>query len=197
MNLDDLALGWREALIAAIACLVLYVVFAVLRLRRLRRQPAATAPADSSQLHEPAEPVAVVKPPAREELPFPWYEPPDEVPPPASGGAESALDAALLARLESRLAAAERVVAECSQLRDEVAIMRGELASIRIEMTKQLERMQATQNIAPIYGDAMQMAAAGYDAAAIAERCGVARAEADLVVALMRSQARSENMREK
>ena len=38
---------------------------------------------------------------------------------------------------------------------------------------------------------------AGYDAAAIAERCGVARAEADLVVALMRSQARSENMREK
>jgi len=141
--------------------------------------------------------VVVVKPPVREELPFPWYEPPDEDPPPALGNGGSSVDAALLSRIESRLAAAERAVAECSQLRDEVAIMRGELASIRIEMTRQMERIQATQNVAPIYGDAMQLAAAGYDAAAIAERCGVARAEADLVVALIRSQTRSENMREK
>ncbi len=197
MNLEDFALGWREALLAAITCLAIYVVIAVLRLRRLRRPPAVPVSADSPQVQEPAEPLVVVKPSVREELPFPWYEPPDEEAPPVPGGGDGAVDAALLARLESRLAAAERAVTECSQLRDEVAIMRGELASIRIEMTRQLERMQATQNIAPIYGDAMQMAAAGYDAAAIAERCGVARAEADLVVALMRSQARSENMREK
>lgn len=197
MNLEDLALGWREALLAAIACLVLYVVFAVLRLRRLRQPPAVPAPADAQPVQQGEEPVVAVKPPVREELPFPWYEPPDEAPLPAPVGGEGAADVALLSRIESRLAAAERAVAECSQLRDEVAIMRGELASIRIEMTRQLERIQATQNVAPIYGDAMQMAAAGYDAAAIAERCGVARAEADLVVALMRSQTRSENMREK
>jgi hypothetical protein len=36
----------------------------------------------------------------------------------------------------------------------------------------------------------MQLAVSGYDPAAIAERCGIARAEADLVVALAKSQER-------
>ena len=43
--------------------------------------------------------------------------------------------------------------------------------------------------MSPIYGDAMQLAVAGYDPALIAERCGIARAEAELVVALAKSQA--------
>jgi hypothetical protein len=47
--------------------------------------------------------------------------------------------------------------------------------------------MRASQTVSPIYGDAMQMAAAGYDPAMIAERCGIARAEAELVVALAKS----------
>ena len=51
-----------------------------------------------------------------------------------------------------------------------------------------MAHLRATQTVSPIYGDAMQMAAAGYDAAMIAERCGIARAEAELVVALARSQ---------
>jgi hypothetical protein len=34
----------------------------------------------------------------------------------------------------------------------------------------------------------MQMAISGYDPAMIAERCGIARAEAELVVALAKSQ---------
>ena len=37
--------------------------------------------------------------------------------------------------------------------------------------------MRATQSVSPIYGDAMQMAASGYEPAMIAERCGIARAE--------------------
>ena len=87
-------------------------------------------------------------------------------------------------RLSLRLQAAET---EMAMMRDEMATVRGELAQLRDEMAKQLERVQATQHVAPIYGDAMQMATAGYDAAAIAERCGVARAEAELVVALIRN----------
>ena len=53
-----------------------------------------------------------------------------------------------------------------------------------------LAHMRAGQTVSPIYGDAMQMAVSGYDPAAIAERCGIARAEAELVVALAKSQER-------
>ena len=46
-------------------------------------------------------------------------------------------------------------------------------------------------------GRQMQLAMAGYDAAAIAERCGVARAEAELVVALIRNSENAPTMRER
>ena len=73
---------------------------------------------------------------------------------------------------------------EIDQLRDEVDAIRGELAALRNDMLQELAHLRASQTVSPIYGDAMQMAAAGYDPAAIAERCGIARAEAELVVAL-------------
>ena len=79
-----------------------------------------------------------------------------------------------------------------------MAIVRGELAALREEVKLKVERVQAAQHVAPVYGDAMQMAVAGYDAAAIAERCGVARAEAELVVALIRNREGTEpTMRER
>jgi hypothetical protein len=76
---------------------------------------------------------------------------------------------------------------EVFQLRDEVDAVRGELAALRSDMLHELAHMRASQTVSPIYGDAMQMAAAGYDPAMIAERCGIARAEAELVVALAKS----------
>jgi len=79
---------------------------------------------------------------------------------------------------------------EIDQLRDEVDAIRGELAALRNDMLQELAHLRASQTVSPIYGDAMQMAAAGYDPAAIAERCGIARAEAELVVALAKSQER-------
>ena len=78
---------------------------------------------------------------------------------------------------------------EFAQLREEVDAMRGELAALRADMLQELAHMRATQSVSPIYGDAMQMAASGYEPAMIAERCGIARAEAELVVALAKSQA--------
>jgi hypothetical protein len=57
-------------------------------------------------------------------------------------------------------------------------------------MHQELAHLRAGQTVSPIYGDAMQMAVSGYDPAAIAERCGIARAEAELVVALAKSQER-------
>ncbi len=82
---------------------------------------------------------------------------------------------------EERVEDAERQI---GILRDEVAALRSELAAMRNELWQQVERMKASQHISPIYGDAMQMATAGYDAGAIAERCGITRAEAELIAAL-------------
>lgn len=79
---------------------------------------------------------------------------------------------------------------ELAQLRDEVDAIRGELAALREDMRQELGHLRAGQTVSPIYGDAMQMAVSGYDPAAIAERCGIARAEAELVVALAKSQER-------
>jgi hypothetical protein len=45
----------------------------------------------------------------------------------------------------------------------------------------------SAQGASPLYNDAMQMAIQGHDATTIAHHCGIARAEADLVVALARN----------
>ncbi|MCP5268412.1 MAG: DUF2802 domain-containing protein [Zoogloeaceae bacterium] len=172
MNFEDLAIGWREALLGVVVLLVVYVLLVFSRLRRLRQAAPAsdhTVPVghDAPPAESAAGPIAL----APNELPFPWNEPP---PPPPEPDSESA-----------RLMAAE---AEIVELRKEVAVLRDELVSMRDGFSQKLERVQSTQHVAPIYGDAMQMAVAGYDAQAIAERCGVARAEAELVVALIRNQ---------
>lgn len=189
MNLEDLAIGWREALLAVIALLVLYVAVVVIRLRRLRSRqavepvPVAEAP---PPVPEPPPVAAVAEPETPAAPDFPWNEPPDAQAQPVS----IAPEAALLARLQ----VAED---EVRVLREELAVMRSEMAELRADLGRQLERVQATQHVAPIYGDAMQLAAAGYDAATIAERCGVARAEAELVVALIRNRDNNETMRER
>ncbi|HEX5802134.1 MAG TPA: DUF2802 domain-containing protein [Azospira sp.] len=177
MNFDDLAFGWREALLGVVALLVLYVAIVFLRLRRLRRQPVevpvppATPPVLSSEQIEAA----------YAEQTFPWNEPPD-----------APADAVRLAALESEV---HSLRAEVVTLRGQLAATSGELSALRGELRRELDRVdehvQASQHVAPIYGDAMQMALAGHDAASIAERCGVARAEAELVVALIRN--RDEN----
>lgn len=194
MNLEDLAIGWREALLGAVALLVLYVFIVFFRLRRLRRLRAAAADSAASgatavsEGASAAEPSAAPAVAAYVEASFPWNEPPEEP--------QSAATPAVPVVDDKRLKAAE---AEIANLREQVSVLRGELAALREDVRLKVERVQASHNVAPIYGDAMQMAVAGYDAAAIAERCGVARAEAELVVALIRNRenAESTNMRER
>jgi HAMP domain-containing protein len=189
MNFEDLVFGWREALLGVVALLALYVFVVYRRLRRLRNAaaaPAATPLAEPTPI--PGMPDLIIGPGAAAyaEAAFPWNEPPDPAP-------DIPLETAVID--DSRLQAAE---AEIGELRNEVAIVRGELAALREEVKLKVERVQAAQHVAPVYGDAMQMAVAGYDAAAIAERCGVARAEAELVVALIRNREGTEpTMRER
>jgi hypothetical protein len=187
MNFHDLALGWREALLGVVVLLALYVLIVFRRLRRLRPPPAVAPPSAGEAGAEgetPPAPVAADPAATGERVAatyargdFPWNEPPEPQPP------------------EERIAALEaelgRLRGEIGALRKEIGLLEGELAVLREDSRQGLARVNehvlAMQHVAPIYGDAMQMALAGHEAATIAERCGIARAEAELVVALIRN----------
>lgn len=179
MDLGSLTIGVREGVIVLITLVAVYIVFVLLRMAGLRRRPpAGTAPVAA------AVPPATSAPPALEPAVPPAVEPPPVAVAPIA-----------TPRDERPGRSAEeferqRLEQEVFQLRDEVAVLRSELAALRQDMLQELAHMHAAQAVSPIYGDAMQMAAAGYDPAMIAERCGIARAEAELVVALAKSQER-------
>lgn len=167
MNIDPISItiGWREAVIGLIVIVAIYMAVVGLRMRRLRRRPAsAAAPTMNAG---PAEPQT-------------------EGGEPAAGEGETGWQLA-----QSHLAQdafMRGVEDELGQLRDEVDALRGELAALRDEIRQEVGHMRANQTASPLYTDAMQMAQLGHDAATIAERCGIARAEAELVVALVKSQ---------
>ena len=165
--------GLREGLIGLIALVALYMAFMLWRMRRLRRGKAEQARAAS--LSESS-----ATPQAEAELPvMPALPETDEISVPTEewSAPKEAPGMAMPGGLEQ----------EVLLLREEVDILRGELAALREDMLQELAHLRATQTVSPIYGDAMQMAAAGYEPAMIAERCGIARAEAELVVALSKN----------
>jgi len=181
MDFELLAnLSWREALIAIIALLALYLVVAFLRIRRLKRQripdfssaslaaqSAVAAYGEVQDTHASELPSDVPVPLAEpSDSAFPWNEPPP--------GAQQQKMAETLER-------------EIEQLRKEVGGLRAEVLVLREEQRRERTHAQVTQNVSPLYSDAMQMAMQGDDAATIAQHCGIARAEAELVVALVRN----------
>lgn len=184
MDFDALGtLGWRDALIAIIALLVLYLVVAFIRIRRLERKPAIdgvpVAPAAHTGLAAYASEQVPEKPDSLTDLPklpeaqaatteisFPWNEPPPENP-----------GQRLIEVFERELA----------QLRKEVDVLRAEVQLLREAQQRDLAHSQVAQNASPLYNDAMQMAMQGIDAANIAQHCGISRAEAELVAALVRN----------
>ncbi len=198
MDIDLLSsLGWREGLIAIIALLVLYILVMFLRMRRLQRELrvagvsprvaqsavaayAAAQDPESIPAVTPVEPVAPVAPVAAaaavettarvaaDAPEFPWNEPPPEIP------GQALIDA---------------LQREVYQLRCEVDELRGEVLAAREDFRRQLAQTEgaALEASSPVYNGAMQMAVQGHDATTIAHHCGIARAEADLVVALARS----------
>lgn len=168
LEIGGLTLGLREGLIGLIVLVGLYMAFEVLRMRYLRRKAEVALLAGKIK----PEPSVRITDEAAADLPAVSFEEHTERPP--AGLAEGVLR--------------QGMAQELAQLREEVDSIRGELAGLRADMQRELGLMRATQTVSPIYGDAMQMAMSGYDAGMIAERCGIARAEAELVLALARSQ---------
>lgn len=184
--------GGRDALLVIVALLLVYVVYAYLHYRRLHRhdevgrafnallaQSAASAYADerdrASGAGSPAVDEPGLPPPVAGNDDFPW----NEAPKTADAG--------------------QKIVAlevEVDQLRKEVGGLRAEVLLLREALKRAKERDNvppspepavAAQAVSPLYSDAMQLAIAGREAAAIAQECGISRAEAELVVALVRN----------
>lgn len=169
MEIAGVTLGLREGVLALIAVVAIYMVIVIVRMRRLQVKEDLPPKVVDTAVTAP-----VITPAKKEEQTQSEPE------------ALSDWDSAAATPVEEALYRA--LEQEVLQLRDEVDSIRGELAALREDMQHDLSHMRAAQTVSPIYGDAMQMAAAGYDAAMIAERCGIARAEAELVVALANSQ---------
>ena len=194
-------LSLRDALIALVALLLLYLIVAFLRIRRLKRRKAGveapspvavqSAVAAYAAVQEPelkTEPEPV-RPDSRKLEPeplaapsdaaFPWNEPPGET--------------ALLRQVAS-------LEGEVAQLRKEVGGLRAEVLILREEQQRVMnvaaelpvadvveEAVEVASSVSPLYNEAMQFALQGQDAAAISQSCGISRAEAELVVALVRN----------
>lgn len=169
MNIDpvSITIGWREAVIGLIVIVAVYMVVVVLRMRRLRARAAASAAAPKAAVPQAEPELSAESETARSEGDEGWQ----------SARSHLAQEAFM-----------RGVEDELGQLRDEVDALRGELAALRDEIRQEVGHMRANQTVSPLYTDAMQMAQLGHDAATIAERCGIARAEAELVVALVKSQ---------
>ena len=181
MDFEVLAnLSWRDALIAVVVLLTIYVIVVFLRINRLRREKlsiaapeqraaqnavaayaAEQAPDEKIMAKPEPEPLA-----APSDFAFPWNEPP-----PGQPG-------------QREIEALER---EIMQLRKEVGGLRAEILLLREEQRREREPQPLAPAVSPLYSDAMQMAMQGHDASTISQHCGIARAEAELVVALVRN----------
>lgn len=167
--------GWRDGVLAVIAFLTLYFIVMVLRLSRLRG--ARSRYADMSYLE--AAPAIRTPPPEFDAPPGSALAGAWELPPePTIGSRENAAPSAGFAK---QLAYAN-LEGEMQQLQAQLQDARKEIDRLRGEV----EQMQATHSVSPLYNEAMSMAVRGVDAGGIAGRCGISIAEAELVVALSR-----------
>ncbi len=216
MDIEQLSsLGWREGLIAIIALLLLYIIVLFVRMRRLRRDLQATMLLGKGKVAEAADAAAGQPAPTAGPAVAPAPAPAATATVAPSGELQVAVaDAALLAAPVDGLPAASAVALpdepdfawnepppeipgqalidalqrDVYQLRDELDELRSDLLAAREDIRRILaQAAEPVAATAPLYKDAMQLATQGHDAATIARHCAIARAEADLIVALARN----------
>jgi len=177
IQLGALTLGWREMLLAAVLMLGIYMLFVAWLMRRVRSHahPEPVEPTVQAAAGAAAYAATAAVDDAEPERESPAEAPEEPVAPPAELAATSV--------------PLEGLRSEMAQMREELDALRAEFSVLRTEVQQEAAQIKATQSISPLYSDAMQMASAGHSAALIAERCGISRGEAELVVALVKSQA--------
>ncbi|SDI72800.1 DUF2802 domain-containing protein [Propionivibrio dicarboxylicus] len=199
MELDFLTnSGWREALVVAIGLLTVYIVFICLRMHRLKQdalrvETAAAAFVSSSavaayhaeQQGKPAE--QYEEGPSElgaSDFQFPWNEPPAPNVE-AQRVATLEMDVDLLRKEVGGLRAEILVLREAIQRLNEVAAAPPPPPPPAV--VREERRVAVTELIAPQYSEALQLARKDASPAEISEQCGITRAEAELVAALVRN----------
>jgi len=183
---------WREILVALLLVVALYMLWLLWKMWRLNRvKPPPTPTAAPSIRDEPtlAKPAPRLSPSVavgeNDELPLVY------APPFSSHRAERHSPLPKTREGEPvQKSLFDGVSKELKELREEVEILRDSFSLIRDEMEmlrSSLQNTQVAQNASPLYKEAMQMAILGHDALTISERCGISRAEADLVVSMMKN----------
>jgi hypothetical protein len=173
--MDIAQIAWRDVVLLIAVAAGIYLAFSLLRLLQVGQRRHRKPVMDTSSFPA-AEDTSVTKSEVgTEELPFQFPLTPLTVHSPVPGyqtqarEAEAASPAPSFAETLSN----SRVEQEVRELRVELAALREELAD-----------MQASRRVSPQYADAMALARRGFDAQGIADHCGIARGEAELVLSL-------------
>lgn len=187
----DLLVGisWREALAIIVALLVLYVAFVFFRLRRLKQRQRISA--------------------QEKNIPNSAYDAVGAYLAVGAQGCDSAAESAGAgfqameaqghgySPYASDAMAGDQYGLVINDLEREVAQLRKEVGSLRAEVL--VLREEVYQNppdsvdppiadeVSPYYSDAMQLALQGLDPDSISRQCAISRAEAELVLALVRN----------
>lgn len=172
--------GWRNVVVWIVAALAIYILVLVLRMLRLSRTESASA--DSQSFDD-----------IRRAKLQPYLDESERNAALAGSASPFVADRADLAWNEAPQRFAEQQVQaalerEVNALREEVDGLREAFSALREDMLKELAALRAQQGVAAFYREAMSLAASGKPAEDIAARCGIARAEADLVIALAQAQ---------
>ena len=188
-------MGWRSALIIISVIMAIYIVFVLFRLQAMKREKeknpegnlASHQGAGAVIAHQgvrSAEDNGVAATGNAEEDRQGFALEPLEDPEIPIGRVEALeRELVILRKDRKRLLALEE---EISQFRKEVGGLRAEVMLLREQHEARSEA--PVRNISPLYSDAMQMAMQGHDAESISQHCGISRAEADLVVAMVKPQ---------
>jgi hypothetical protein len=189
-------LGLRELAVTLIAGLGLYLLSLAWRWLTLRRQMKSEA--RSAHRSESIEPTAALTPDApsgRRDMPagqepvdgdaaVDWSAAPARDRAPAEPGTSSfGFDALLEMQQTHRVVDVLR--AEQVRLQEEVALLRAEVAELNAALSSE---SRTASHASPQYEEAVGLARRGIDVQAIAERCGISVAEAELVRALAGTQ---------
>lgn len=92
-------------------------------------------------------------------------------------------------RTQDRLNAMAVELAATEEKIEKLVVSLRDARPARQEATPVQPEIQGSPHVQDSYGQAVQLAGRGLDAAAVAAQCGISRTEADLIVALSRSRA--------